>query len=110
MNTIRHEETTMVRVLVRYKVKQDRVAENEELVRAVYAGLHEIGDPDVHYATFKLNDGCTFIHIAVFSSKEKQAVLSDSPAFLAFQKDLKDRCVEPPDPQPLTEVGSYNFV
>jgi hypothetical protein len=100
----------MVKLLVRYKVKADKVAENEELVRAVYISLREIGDPDVHYATFKLNDGCTFVHIASFPSKEKEAVLTGLGAFKAFQKDLKDRCDTPPDAQPLTEVGSYRFV
>jgi len=100
----------MVKLLVRYKVKADRVAENEALVRAVYEGLRVINDPDVHYATFKLNDGRTFVHIASFPSKEKEAILTQSVAFKAFQKDLKDRCDEPPDPQPLTEVGSFGFV
>jgi hypothetical protein len=100
----------MVTVLVRYRVKADKVAENEGLVRAVYDGLREIGDPDVHYATFKLNDGRTFVHIASFPSREKQAVLTELGAFKAFQRDLKDRCDEPPDNQPLTEVGSYRFL
>jgi hypothetical protein len=100
----------MMTLIVRYRVKADRVAENETLVRAVYARLREVGDPDVHYATFKLNDGCTFVHIASFPSKEKQAVLSELPAFKAFQKDLKDRCDQQPDNQPLTEVGSYRFI
>ncbi len=99
----------MVRLLVRYKVKADKVAENEGLVRAVYDSLREIGDPDVHYATFKLKDGCTFVHIASFPSKEKEAVLTELGAFKAFQKDLKDRCDQLPDAQPLTEVGSYRF-
>ena len=31
----------MKRTIVQYKVKPERVAENEELVRAVYAELHE---------------------------------------------------------------------
>jgi len=100
----------MVRLLVRYKIKAERVAENEGLVRAVYSALHEIGDPDVHYATFKLNDGRTFVHIASFPSKEKEAVLTGLDAFKEFQKGLKDRCEELPDGQPLTEVGSYGFV
>jgi hypothetical protein len=99
-----------VRLIVRYKVKADKVTENEALVQAVYKALHEIGDPDVHYATFKLNDGRTFIHMASFPTKEKQAVLTELGAFKAFQKDLKDRCDEQPDNQPLTEVGSYGFV
>jgi hypothetical protein len=100
----------MVRVLVRYRVNADKVAENERLVRAVYSGLEEIGDPDVHYATFRLNDGRTFVHIASFPSKEKQLVLTESQAFKAFQAGLKDRCDEQPDNQPLTEVASYRFV
>lgn len=41
----------MIRVKVTYKVKEGRVEENEELVRAVYDELQAIGDPDVHYAT-----------------------------------------------------------
>jgi hypothetical protein len=99
-----------MRLIVRYRVKADKVAENEALVQAVYKALHEIGDTDVHYATFKLNDGRTFIHMASFPTKEKQAVLTELGAFKAFQKDLKDRCDEQPDNQPLTEVGSYGFV
>jgi len=97
-------------LLVRCKVRPDKVAENEGLVRAVYGSLREVGDPDVHYATFKLKDGRTFVHIASFPSKEKEAVLIELGAFKAFQKGLKDRCEEPPDAQPLTEVGSYRFV
>jgi hypothetical protein len=100
----------MMRLIVRYRVKADKVAENEGLVQAVYKSLHEIGDPDVHYATFKLNDGRSFVHIASFPSKEKQAVLTELGAFKEFQKGLKDRCDEQPDNQPLTEVGSYGFV
>jgi hypothetical protein len=50
--------------------------------------------------------GCTFVHIASFPSKEKQAILTELAAFKAFQKELKDRCDEQPDAQPLTEVGS----
>ena len=38
----------MERVMVTYKVKPDRVAENEEFVKAVYEELHQINDPDIH--------------------------------------------------------------
>lgn len=99
----------MIQVMVTYTVKPERVAQNEELVRAVYAGLREIGDPGIHYATFKLQDGKTFVHLALLDSEEKQAVLAGSPAFKAFQAELKDRCEVPPKPQTLTEVGSYQL-
>ena len=99
----------MINVIVTYTVKQDRVAENEKLVRAVYEELHEIGNPDVHYATFKKEDGRTFVHIAFFPDKEAQAVLGSTAAFQAFQADIQDRCETPPDAQPLSPVGSYNL-
>ena len=100
----------MERVLVTYKVKPDRVGENEELVKAVYEELRQINDAGIHYATFKLNDGQTFVHIASFESMDKQPVLTESSAFKAFQENLKDRCEVPPDPQKLNEVDSYKFV
>jgi len=99
----------MIQVQVTYKVKADRVAENEELVRAVYRELHEIDHPGVHYSTFKKEDGQTFVHLAFFPTAEDQAVLSSSEAFKAFQVGLGDRCEIPPDPQPLEWIGSYNF-
>lgn len=51
----------MEQVIVRYKVKPERVEENEELVRAVYAELDEKGPRTFHYATFKLADGVSFV-------------------------------------------------
>ena len=100
----------MINTIVTYRVKPDRVEENEGFVRAVYDGLREIGDPDIHYGTFKKDDGVTFVHVASFPSKEKQAVLSNSPAFQAFQANLRDRCEVPPDPQALEHVDSYGLV
>lgn len=99
----------MINVIVTYKVKADRVAENEELVGGVYAGLAELGAPNVHYATFKKEDGQTFVHIAFFSSPEDQAVLSNLPAFQEFQKDIADRCEVPPNPEPLTPIGAHRL-
>ena len=47
----------MIEVMVTYKVKADRVEENERLVRAVYEGLADAGAEGVHYATFRKEDG-----------------------------------------------------
>lgn len=46
------KEKKMLRVLVTYKVKPDRVTENQELVKAVYNELRQHNDPDIHYATY----------------------------------------------------------
>lgn len=99
----------MISAAVTYTVKEDRVEENERLVRGVYDGLRSIGDPDVHYATFRLDDDCTFMHIAFFPSAEKQRVLTESEGFRAFQAGLADRCSAPPSARPLTAIDSYEF-
>ena len=99
----------MDRTMVTYKVKADRVVENEALVKAVYAQLHELAPVDVHYATFKLDDGQTFVHIASFASEEGRVALTTCDAFKAFQADIKGRCETPPAPQKLAEVGFYQF-
>ena len=51
----------MRRVMVRYRVKPDRVEENEELVRSVYEELRRTRPEGLRYATFKLEDGVSFI-------------------------------------------------
>ena len=45
----------MRQVMVRYKVKPERVEENEELVRAVYDEFRQAEPADMRYATFKLD-------------------------------------------------------
>lgn len=97
----------MRQVMVRYRVKPDRVAENEALVRAVYAQLHDVAPAGFHYATFKLEDGVTFVHLATTEREDGTTPLSDLPAFAAFQRDVRDRCDEAPVVSEVREVGSY---
>ena len=51
------------RVMVRYRVKPDQVEANEALVRAVFDELHRERPGGFGYATFKLDDGVSFVHI-----------------------------------------------
>jgi len=96
----------MKKVMVRYKVKKDRVEENEKLVKAVYEQLHQESPKGLRYATFKLADGVSFVHLAVI---EGENPLANLPAFKAFQAEIKNRCDEPPAPVDITEIGSYGF-
>ena len=97
----------MRRVLVRYRVKPDRVEANEALVEAVYAELHERAPDGFRYATFKLADGVTFVHVAMHA--EGDAPLTSLAAFRAFQEGLAERCDEPPVLTEMQPVGSYRF-
>lgn len=60
----------MTQHLVRYTVKADQVAHNEELVRAVFAELDQVQPPGLRYATFRLDDGVTFIHLVCHDKAE----------------------------------------
>lgn len=93
--------------MVRYRVKPDQVAANEELVRAVYAELAEKQPEGFHYATFKLDDGVSFVHLA--TQLGESTPLAEIAAFARFQEGIAARCDEPPVVHELDEVGSFRF-
>jgi hypothetical protein len=97
----------MRRVMVRYRVRPDQVAVNEQLVRDVYAELERAQPDGFHYATFKLDDGVSFVHVA--SQAGERSPLADIAAFSRFQEDIRARCNEPPVVTELEEVGSFRF-
>ena len=96
----------MRRTVVRYRVKPDRAEENAELVRGVYEELNESKPDGIHYATFQLEDGVTFVHVAVL---DDDAELTELDSFKRFQKEVRDRCDSPPEASSATEVGSYGL-
>lgn len=97
----------MKQVMVRYKVKPERAQENEELVRAVYDELQRTAPAGLRYATFQLEDGVSFVHIA--QTEDGQNPLTEVAAFREFQKEVGERCEEPPVVAELREIGSYRF-
>jgi hypothetical protein len=94
--------------MVRYKVQPDRVVENETLVKAVYEQLNQERPDGLHYATFELPDGVSFLHI-VFETDQPGRILGEVATFKAFQADIASRCEEPPVATELTIVGSYGM-
>jgi hypothetical protein len=95
----------MRKVIVRYKVKPDRVAENEELVRAVYEELQRTKPAGLRYATFRLEDGVSFMHLAATDAQRNP--LGDVEAFRRFTASIEERCDEPPVVTEIEEIGSY---
>jgi hypothetical protein len=95
--------------MVSYTLKPDRVAENERLASAVYAALRESRPAGLRYATFRLGDGVSFVHIVSHEESQGVNALTALPAFQAFTAGVRDRCVAPPVRVDLTEIGSYGF-
>jgi hypothetical protein len=97
----------MRRVIVRYRCRPDQVARNEELVRAVYAELDEREPAGLRYATFRLDDGVTFVHIAEVDGEENP--LGAIGAFGEFTAGIEDRCEEPPKASTMHRIGSFRM-
>jgi hypothetical protein len=97
----------MRQVMVRYRVKPGEVAENERLVRDVYAELADRQPEGLRYATFKLDDGVSFVHLALQEAAENPLFAVE--AFQRFQENIRERCEEPPVVVQLEEVGSFRF-
>jgi hypothetical protein len=96
----------MKRVMVRYKVRPEAVAENEELVRAVYAELQQTQPAGMRYATFQLEDGVSFVHV---NFSDGGSSLNEIASFRTFQEGIAERCDEQPQVSELREIGSYRF-
>jgi hypothetical protein len=96
-------------LMVRYKTKKDQAAANEALVHAVYDELRARKPAGLRYGTFRLDDGVTFVHIAVMETPAAGDTLTSLPSFKAFQKNLKARVVEGPEPVELHAVDAYGL-
>jgi hypothetical protein len=92
--------------MVRYTVKPEWAAENEELVRAVYAELHQTRPAGLRYATYQLDDGVSFVHVA--ATEDGQNPLPEVQAFKRFQENIDERCNEKPVVSSVRVLGSYS--
>ena len=99
----------MKRVLVRYKINPGQGSENRQYVEKVFAELAAKSPEGIRYATFVLEDGVSFVHIASVETADGSNPLTQTDAFKAFQAGLKDRCEEPPHAVTLEEVGAYRL-
>ena len=90
--------------VIRYTTKPEHADENERLIRNVFAELSNESPEGLRYAAFRLDDGVSFLHVAVV---EGENPLSTSDAFGAFQSGISDRCAQGPSPTDATIVGSY---
>jgi hypothetical protein len=92
-------------VIVRYQTRPEAAEENARLVEGVFAALAELQPADFRYTTYRLADGVTFVHVAEVAGTENP--LASLPAFAEFQRDVAQRCVEPPVANEAIVVGSY---
>jgi hypothetical protein len=99
----------MNHVVVRYRTHPDRADENAELVARVFARLNADQPDGIRYATLRLADGVTFVHVASIDTADGSNPLFALPEFTEFTRAIGERCEQPPDGQDATVVGAYGM-
>jgi quinol monooxygenase YgiN len=99
----------MRQVMVRYTVRPECAEENARLIRDVFASLARESPADLSYASYRLDDGVSFLHIATVRDEQTNP-LRALPAFQAFVAGIRERCATPPATTVLQEVGSYSHL
>ena len=95
----------MKRTMVQYRVKAERLAENEAAVRSVFEALKAAAPAGIRYSSYVKEDGLTFVHLV--SREDDAMALTALPAFQSFVAGVRDRCDQPPVNVDLREVGAY---
>jgi hypothetical protein len=98
-------------IVVRYETKPDRADENQRLIEKVFADLAERQPDNFRYASFRLEDGVSFVHVMIETGDGSNPMsLADVPGFAEFQKEIAERCAVQPVAQGAQLVGSHGFV
>lgn len=96
----------MKTIMVRYKTTSKEAADtNAALVRAVFEELKQRAPGGIRYASYRAEDGVSFVHVATHEGPSE--ALTQLPSFKEFQREIKSRCAEPPVVTELSIVGSY---
>ncbi|WP_203454572.1 hypothetical protein [Jiangella aurantiaca] len=94
--------------VIQYTAKSTETAdENQDLVERIFAELDADDPGGMRYATFRLADGVTFVHVVIHETDGNP--LDHISAFAEFQKGFGDRVGGPPSFSDATIVGSYRF-
>lgn len=101
------EEENVRHLMVRYTVRADLADENARLITDVFESLRRTAPPGLRYASYRLEDGVSFVHIASVEDPDNNPLLQLA-AFKAFTAGARDRCDVPPVTSVLHEVGSYS--
>ena len=96
----------MKAIRVQYTVQPDYVETNKRNIRQVMSDLRALGNPNIIYTTFLLEDGKTFMHQVYYPDDQPNA-LNELPSFTKFRMDLKASQPEvPPNSENLSLVAA----
>jgi hypothetical protein len=76
----------------------------------VFAELDEMHATGFGYASFRLEDGVSFVHVVVEEDQEGPVSLADVPAFQESQAGITERCDDQPVAMRATVVGAHRIL
>jgi hypothetical protein len=97
----------MAFTVARCTVKPGLEERNAELVRAVYSELSALSPTGFRYATYRLDDGRTFVHVAELDAGSENP-LTSLKAFGEFQAGIRERCEQGPEVGGAELVGRFS--
>lgn len=97
----------MKRMIVRYKTRPEKAAENERLIQNVFLELGARSPAGLRYAALRLPDDI-FIHVV--EREDGTDPLRELNAFQAFLSGIRERCLEPPQAGDAVIVGNYRLI
>jgi len=95
--------------IVRYQTKSGRAEENQALIEKVFGQLDTERPAGLRYASFRLADGVSFVHIASVETDDGTNPLLSTSAFSEFVREIGDRLEAGPMSSEAAMVGSYRF-
>jgi hypothetical protein len=97
----------MAVTIVQYRTRPERAEENQDLVERVFGELQATAPAGLRYASFRLADGVTFVHVAEVDTADGTNPLTATPAFTEFVREIGDRAEDGPRASAATLVGRY---
>lgn len=94
--------------VIRYRTTDECADHNQKLVEEVYAELAERRPEGLRYASFRLGDGTSFVHIISIDDDAPRNPLAGLQAFERLQDEIEHDCIEHPVAFGATLVGAYD--
>jgi len=91
--------------LIQYRVKPEKLDENQHLIQSVFRELEDAAPPDARYLVLALADG-TFCHLV----DDGSGVIPKLKAFAAFLDNGAERRLTSPQQSEASIVGTYRML
>lgn len=92
--------------LIRYKVRTDKLDEQQAAVREWVEAVKALNDPDMAYTVFVAEDGLDFVHVVSAKDEDAIARFQTLPLFKSFSEGIGARSEAGPTVTKLSLLAS----